>query len=129
MEGLAREIPERDLDAALREDGEAAPPVQEQRALDLLHEPLDLGGILTEEQRREALLDDAHDGQRRAVREALAEPGQPVVGRDLHDDLLGHSVEPRRVRPHRPERNGQWVGADAGDLHDSRDSFRRVSAL
>ncbi len=114
---LAEQVPQRDLDAADREHPEPTPPVDHGPAMHQVDHRLDAQRVLADDQRRQALLDDAHHRERRAVGEGLAEPGDALVGVHPHEDLLAGAAGPGRRRVHRPERDGERHGLDGGDLH------------
>ena len=94
---LPLDIPEGDLDAGKRaEEGRSAVP--EGVPVGLLPEMLDAGRIGSQQQRFE-ILDHPQDGVGLPSERCLAEPGQPIVGVDQHEDV----VAPTRADRHRAD--------------------------
>jgi hypothetical protein len=85
-ERLCLEVPEGDVDRRERPHEDAALPDQQVGAVDPVPEPLRVARILTDEEGRDAPVDDRGDGSVAAHPEPDA--GQAPLGRHLDDDVL-----------------------------------------
>src|SRR6266481_4270226 len=116
---LAEEIPERDVHTADGEHGESPAAVDHGPPMQHVHEVLDPEGVLADDERGQALLDDIANGEGRAVGEGFAHALDPGVGLDADDDLLARRPRPGRGRIERLHGNGETYRLDGGDLHGS----------
>ncbi len=85
---LAREVPERDVEAADREDGDAVAAEEMQRLLELMVETHDVAGIAAERHRRHHAVERGLDRGLTVVGEGIAPAHEPVRSLDPHQQCL-----------------------------------------
>ncbi len=92
---LARQIPERDVEARQRKDGDAVTPEEMQRLLHPVQEPGNVPGIATDRERRHHVVDGSAYRTLAIVAEGVAPADEAVLGLDAHQQRL----EPAPVPP------------------------------
>ena len=115
---LALDVPERDVDAADRVDGDPAAADVVDAAVHLVPEPFDVVRVLAEQELAQAVrdrvraggVDERRDGFWRRV--DLADAGQPLVGVDQDDEVVLAAVGDAFVDGGLPQDDG----LDIGDL-------------
>src|SRR3989441_3443390 len=118
--GLARDVPERDVDARQRVDRGPAPADPVQQTLDLVVDRGDLARIAADAHRSEDRVDDGASRRKDAVAECFAPTGDPGIGVDTDEEHIdagpGSPAEHRRgaVDLHR---HGEDDRFDSRDLH------------
>src|SRR5439155_21310532 len=114
---FAGQVPQRELHAAHGEHPEATAAPDHQRAMHRSRQVLDPGRIFADQERRESFVHDVRDGERRAVREALAPADEPLVRRDPDEHLLARPRGPRGARRALSHGNRERDRADLSNLH------------
>jgi hypothetical protein len=117
---LARDVPERDVDARQRVDHRPVPPDPVQEALHLVVDRGDLARVAADAHRPEQRVDGRARRRENAVAERLAPAGHSAVGVDAHEQHVdagpGPAAEHRRgpVDHHRQREDDRL---DSRDLH------------
>ena len=129
-ERLPLDVPERDVDAADRVDRDSAAADEDDAAIHLVPEPLDVERILTDQQPAEAVrdrvrarsADERRDGLGRRV--DFADAGDPLVGVDQDDEIVLAAVGDPLVHGRLPQDDG----LDIGDLQAHSSARRRATS-
>ncbi len=127
-ERLAREVPQREVDAGEGEHAEAAAAPDHHHALQAVDVRFEPRGVLADEEGAELLVDHVAHRERRAVREGLAPAREAAVRVDADEHLLGESAFPRRRRHTPAHRDRERNRSHAGDLHQGLGVVRNAGA-
>ena len=125
VRGLGGDVPERNVEAGDREQGDAIAAEQVKLELDLLHQRRDIVDVAADDDGGHHVGHGGTHGAAAIVAEGLAKAGDARVGLDPHDDhveALPGSAAPARGPAAVAERDGDGNGVDAGD------SYRHLSA-
>src|SRR5262249_11488299 len=116
---LAREIPERDVEAADREDRDAVAAEEMQRLLELVVEAGDVAGIAAQRHRHHHALQCRLDRGRAVIGKRIAPSDKTVGGLDSHEQRLEPgpgAAAPTRGMADALERDLERYRLDALDL-------------
>jgi hypothetical protein len=120
VRGLARDVPQRDVESRQSEDREAVAAEQMELLLQVVGEARDVACVLADGDRRHHVVQRRGDGVAAAVAEGLAPADDAGVGLDPHQqDVVGRPVAAaiaRRVAAE-GERHLDRVAVYARDLH------------